>query len=136
MKLNPFQSRETALLVLMLVAALILGYTFTLGELSPILAGLFGIGAILFCQFNLKRWIYLIILLIPLSPPIHIMKIRYEMDSGMADFLVLGIWFLFFINLAVGAIFRKRHRPLHSFALDFLCRYLFNFLISSILYAF
>ena len=71
------------------------------------LIGFLSFAAIAWCQFNVKRWIYLSFISMPLSPAIPLYKIHYWVTAELSDFVVMVAIFVFLLNLVLGQVKRK-----------------------------
>lgn len=71
------------------------------------LIGFLSFAAIVWCQANTKRWIYLTIITIPISPSFPIWKFKNPVTSELSDFVVMIVLMVFGFNYLMNQSKRK-----------------------------
>jgi len=71
------------------------------------LVGFLSFAAVGWCQTNIKRWVYLAIITIPISPSMPIWKFKNPVTSELSDFVVLVVLLVFFFNYLMSQSKRK-----------------------------
>jgi hypothetical protein len=107
--MDSFGAREQVILSVIILAigfgAMLL---FIQQKLLYYFIGMILLGVLSWCQFNVRRWIYLTFIFMPLSPSIQLFPRLSGVSIELCDFVNWATIFVFFMNLIVNPSLAKR----------------------------
>ncbi len=107
--------QEIILYLVLLSAAISVSVLFAQEKLLSFLIGIIILAVVAWCRLNIKRWVYLVFVFMPISPVVNVVQLRMPVSSELDDFVVLIAILVFLLNFIVQPKILKRKTDSYLF---------------------